>query len=97
MRVLGVCYETAIGEDWIGRLHTSEKIVLCPECCGKNHNGSVILSSGTVKSVAGNPINVQVPQKQIKVNNATVILEDVKVSNGVIHVIDRVLLPPNLK
>ncbi|MGG6266352.1 fasciclin domain-containing protein [Leptolyngbya sp. AN03gr2] len=34
---------------------------------------------------------------RIQVNNARVTSVDVKASNGVIHVIDRVLLPPNLK
>jgi uncharacterized surface protein with fasciclin (FAS1) repeats len=58
---------------------------------------SQILQSGVAKSIAGSPINVQVSNSQIKVNNATVILADVKTSNGIIHVIDQVILPPDLK
>jgi uncharacterized surface protein with fasciclin (FAS1) repeats len=54
------------------------------------------LRSGQVKSVEGNPINVRVMNNQIRVNDANVIAADVKASNGVIHVIDRVILPPNL-
>jgi len=33
----------------------------------------------------------------VTVNNAKVIKADVKASNGVIHVINKVLLPPGLK
>lgn len=32
----------------------------------------------------------------VKVNNASVALADVKASNGVVHVIDRVILPPSM-
>jgi uncharacterized surface protein with fasciclin (FAS1) repeats len=60
---------------------------------------SQILQSGVAKSVEGSSINVQVPNNKIniKVNKATVTLADVKTSNGIIHVIDQVLLPPGLK
>ncbi|MGG6266357.1 fasciclin domain-containing protein [Leptolyngbya sp. AN03gr2] len=34
---------------------------------------------------------------RIQVNNARVTSADVKANNGVIHVIDRVLLPPDLR
>jgi uncharacterized surface protein with fasciclin (FAS1) repeats len=58
---------------------------------------SQILQSGVAKSVEGSSINVQVSGIKIKVNKATVTLADVKTSNGIIHVIDQVILPPNLK
>jgi uncharacterized surface protein with fasciclin (FAS1) repeats len=60
---------------------------------------SQILQSGVAKSVEGSSINVQVPNNKIniKVNKATVTLADVKTSNGIIHVIDQVILPPGLK
>ncbi|MCY7277177.1 MAG: fasciclin domain-containing protein, partial [Phormidesmis sp. CAN_BIN44] len=54
------------------------------------------LRSGQVKSVEGSPVNVRVMNKRVRVNDANVISADVKASNGVIHVIDRVILPPNL-
>jgi uncharacterized surface protein with fasciclin (FAS1) repeats len=54
------------------------------------------LRSSPVASVEGNPVNISVMNNQVKVNDANVIAADVKASNGVIHVIDRVLLPPNL-
>lgn len=57
---------------------------------------SKALRSGQMKSVEGSPVNVRVMNKQVRVNDANVISADVKASNGVIHVIDSVILPPNL-
>jgi uncharacterized surface protein with fasciclin (FAS1) repeats len=51
----------------------------------------------TVKTVGGSPIRVRsegMLRKKVMVNEATVVTPDVEASNGVIHVIDRVLLPP---
>jgi uncharacterized surface protein with fasciclin (FAS1) repeats len=54
------------------------------------------LRSGHVKTVAGSAVAVKVRQQGIRVNNSNVIKADVDAKNGVIHVIDRVLLPPGL-
>ncbi|MBF2015395.1 MAG: fasciclin domain-containing protein [Rivularia sp. T60_A2020_040] len=56
------------------------------------------LQSGEVQTLANNPVNVQVDQtsNQVRVNQATVTQPDVQASNGVIHIIDQVILPPNL-
>ncbi len=54
------------------------------------------LRSGPVKTVEGNSVAVQVSKGGVKVNNVNVIKADVGTSNGVIHVIDKVLLPPGL-
>ncbi|NJS42059.1 fasciclin domain-containing protein [Candidatus Gracilibacteria bacterium] len=62
--------------------------------------GSVVstsLKSGDVKSVEGSPIEVTVAGGKVTVGGANVIKADVKASNGVIHVIDKVLLPPDMK
>jgi uncharacterized surface protein with fasciclin (FAS1) repeats len=54
----------------------------------------VKLKNGTkVKTVEGSEIKVSV-KPAVKVNNAKVIKTDVTASNGVIHVIDTVILPP---
>jgi uncharacterized surface protein with fasciclin (FAS1) repeats len=47
----------------------------------------------TVKTAAGLPVNVD-GTMGVKVNDASVIQPDIEASNGVIHVIDTVLLPP---
>ncbi len=49
----------------------------------------------SANSVQGAPLMFQVGGGQVKVNNsATVVQADVMASNGVIHVIDTVLMPP---
>ncbi len=58
---------------------------------------STDLQSGEVKSVEGGPISVRVdPGTGVQVNDATVVQPDIKASNGIIHVIDNVILPPDL-
>lgn len=54
------------------------------------------VKSGAVKTVEGSPITVKADTGKVMVNNANVTQTDIKASNGVIHVIDKVLLPPNL-
>ncbi len=51
------------------------------------------LKSGKVKTVNGKEINIVVENGQVKVNNAKVIKADIQGTNGVVHVIDAVLLP----
>ena len=51
------------------------------------------LKSGDVPSLQGKPIAVKVQNKTVMVNEATVTQADVPASNGVIHLIDKVILP----
>jgi uncharacterized surface protein with fasciclin (FAS1) repeats len=55
------------------------------------------LQSGDVKTVEGANVNVQVDPSanQVRVNDATVTQADIPASNGVVHIVDRVILPPN--
>lgn len=54
------------------------------------------LSSGEVATVAGPPVNIMLEGDGVMVNNATVVQPDVMAGNGVIHVVDQIILPPNL-
>ena len=54
------------------------------------------LRSGKVATVEGSSVSVQVHGKTVSVNDANVVKADIDAKNGVIHVIDRVLLPPGL-
>ena len=55
------------------------------------------LKSGELKTIEGGPINVKVDSgKGVMVNDAKVVQPDIKASNGVIHAIDNVILPPDL-
>jgi uncharacterized surface protein with fasciclin (FAS1) repeats len=48
---------------------------------------------GMVKTVQGGEITVAVQGNAVKVDNATVVKTDINTSNGVIHVIDTVIMP----
>ncbi|MDZ8107630.1 MAG: fasciclin domain-containing protein [Nostoc sp. DedQUE12a] len=55
------------------------------------------LKSGEVKSLEGGAINVKVDGANgVTVNDAKVTQADITASNGVIHAIDNVILPPDL-
>jgi uncharacterized surface protein with fasciclin (FAS1) repeats len=54
------------------------------------------LKSGEVKTVEGSPVEVSVKMRSVMVNNAKVTKPDVKASNGVIHAVDRVIIPPDM-
>ena len=58
---------------------------------------STSLKSGDVKSVEGTSLKVAVSPDQVTVGGAKVVKADIKASNGVIHVIDKVLMPSNGK
>jgi uncharacterized surface protein with fasciclin (FAS1) repeats len=55
------------------------------------------LKAGKVTSVEGSPIDVKLAGQDVMVNDSKVLKADVKASNGIIHVIDKVMLPPDLK
>jgi uncharacterized surface protein with fasciclin (FAS1) repeats len=46
------------------------------------------------KTVEGSPVKITVKDGKVKVNDANVVKTDIGASNGVIHVIDTVILPP---
>ena len=55
------------------------------------------LTSGQVKTIEGSPIKITVDRasNSVTVNNAKVTQPDIPASNGIVHVIDQVLLPPD--
>ncbi|MBN3957972.1 fasciclin domain-containing protein [Nostoc sp. NMS8] len=58
---------------------------------------STDLKSGEVKSLEGGTINIKVdPATGVTVNDAKVTQADITGTNGVIHAIDQVILPPDL-
>ena len=53
------------------------------------------LAEGQVETLdMGNTVDVALPESGPRINNARVVIADVAASNGVIHAIDTVLLPP---
>ncbi|RYG47502.1 fasciclin domain-containing protein [bacterium] len=63
-------------------------------------SGSVMaasLKNGQMpKTVEGETLKVSISGKTVRFNKSKVVMADVKTSNGVIHAIDTVLLPPSL-
>lgn len=57
---------------------------------------STDLKPGEVKSLQGDPISVKVDANGVAVNDGKVVQADIQGSNGVIHAIDNVILPPSL-
>jgi uncharacterized surface protein with fasciclin (FAS1) repeats len=60
-------------------------------------NAAVVLSSGSVQMLDGNTVVIATVNGAAKIDNATIVATDIKASNGLIHVIDAVLLPPALR
>ncbi|PSB39948.1 beta-Ig-H3/fasciclin [filamentous cyanobacterium Phorm 46] len=58
---------------------------------------STSLKSSDVKSVEGSSLKVVVSGGKVTVGGANVVKADIKASNGVIHVIDKVLIPADAK
>lgn len=58
---------------------------------------STDLSDGQkAATVQGQKVSVSIKGGTVKINDAKVIAADVKAKNGVVHVIDKVILPPNM-
>ena len=53
-----------------------------------------VVNLSTATTVQGKPVNISVVDGVVKINDAQVIITDIEASNGVIHVIDAVILPP---
>jgi uncharacterized surface protein with fasciclin (FAS1) repeats len=54
-----------------------------------------VVKRSSIKTVNGASVKVRVNKRGVKVNNAKVVKTNIKASNGVIHVINKVLLPPS--
>lgn len=56
------------------------------------------LSAGELKTYEDKPVNIQIDRanNQVLVNNARVIQPDIKASNGIIHAVNQVLIPPDI-
>lgn len=73
---------------------TLQKILTYHVVSGKVPSSAI--EPGAVTTVEGNAVQLSIAESSVMVDSATVIVPDVPASNGVIHVIDTVLLPPNL-
>jgi uncharacterized surface protein with fasciclin (FAS1) repeats len=53
-----------------------------------------VVTLRSAKTLAGPAVRIRVAGKTVRINDAKVATADVKASNGIVHVIDRVLIPP---
>lgn len=51
----------------------------------------------SAETVEGSKVNVGINYGTVKINNATVAMADIMADNGVVHVIDTVILPPSIQ
>ncbi|WP_070105127.1 fasciclin domain-containing protein [Anaerolinea thermophila] len=54
-----------------------------------------VVKASELKTVQGFPVQIRTEGGKVFVDNAQVVLTDVRASNGIIHVIDTVILPPD--
>jgi transforming growth factor-beta-induced protein len=55
-----------------------------------------VVKLNEAKSLQGEPIAIKVDGGKVMVNGANVVSTDIETSNGIIHVIDSVILPPSM-
>jgi len=58
------------------------------------HTLAVEVKNGSVKSLQGSPLMLPRAGTYVTVEDAMVVRADLPASNGVVHLVDRVLLPP---
>ncbi|MDD2438614.1 MAG: fasciclin domain-containing protein [Methanosarcinaceae archaeon] len=72
------------------------RAVLTYHVIAGEYMASDLLDLDSVVSIQGEALTIETTAG-VQVNNAKVLAPDVKASNGVIHVIDKVLLPPSME
>jgi len=55
---------------------------------------ATVVTLTSADTVLGAPVTIKVEGGKVMINDAEVLITDIKASNGIIHVIDTVLLPP---
>ena len=53
-----------------------------------------VVNLTSADTALGQPVTIKVEDGKVFINDAQVIITDIETRNGVIHVIDTVLLPP---
>lgn len=81
-----------LNEKNIGKVPNLKEILLYHAVAGKVY--STMLSNKYVPTVNGAALKIDV-SSGVMINEASVVKADIKAMNGVIHIIDRVLLPPS--
>jgi len=69
------------------------KILTYHVVAGEVYSADLAGKFSTPKTVEGSPVWINAVGKTVRVNQAKVVIADIETDNGVIHVIDKVLIP----
>ena len=58
-------------------------------------NAAAVVGQNEWKTVEGSPVHISTANGA-KIENANIVTTDIECSNGIIHVIDAVILPPSM-
>src|ERR1700730_15199930 len=72
------------------------KTVLSYHLASQPVTAAQIVQVPSVRTLEGESVRVQAAEGSVHLNDTTVLRPDVRASNGIIHVIDGVLLPPSI-
>jgi len=72
------------------------KSILTYHVIGSKVMSSDLSDGASAGTVEGSDVNVSIDGNTVMIENATVTTPDVEASNGVVHIIDKVILPPNV-
>ncbi len=82
-------------EALLADIPTLTNILLYHVVPGKVMAADVLGLDSAATALAGADISIMVDGGSVKINDATVLITDIETTNGVIHVIDSVILPPS--
>jgi len=80
----------------LGNKRLLRRVLLYHVVAGKVAAKQVVRRKGA-KTLTGARVAFEVRGKRVYVNDARVITPDIRASNGIIHAINRVLIPPSLR
>ena len=81
-------------EALLADIPTLTNILLYHVVPGKYTSADVSGMSST-ETALGQYVKIQAPMEDVMINNSKIVITDIQTTNGVIHVIDSVLLPPD--
>jgi hypothetical protein len=85
--------------DYAGPIHRQRHAGHRPAagCLGQRRSSRGVGTSQSPLSMTGARVAFEVKGKRVYVNDARVITPDIRARNGIVHAIDRVLIPPSLR